>query len=68
MTLTLCVYVLNFTVTTFVITVLKLMPEQVNSAFFFENILEKLRIGICKEKIYCFCLNFKQMTEKVYRF
>jgi len=26
------------------------MAEQVNSAFFFENILEKLRIDICKEK------------------
>ena len=30
--------------------ILKLMAEQVNSAFFFENILEKLRIDICKEK------------------
>lgn len=26
------------------------MAEQVNSAFFFENILEKLRIDIFKEK------------------
>lgn len=48
--LTLCVYVLNFTVMTLVIIILKLMAKQVNSAFFFENILEKLRISSEREK------------------
>lgn len=33
------------------------MAEQVNSEFLFENLLEKLRIGICKEKNMSFVID-----------
>lgn len=44
------------------------MAEQVNSAFFFENILEKLRISNARKKCIIFVWTFKQMTEEVYQF
>ena len=57
MVLTLCVYVLNFTVMTLVFIIFKLMAEQVNSEFLFENLLEKLSMGICKEKNMSFVID-----------
>lgn len=57
MRLTLCVYVLKFTVMTLIFIILKLMAEQVNSEFLFESLLEKLRVDICEGKNVSFVID-----------